>query len=143
MQYMLDTNICSYIIKHRPEGVLKHFKSVPADACMISSVSLAELRYWVARNHWLHKKSNNTGEPNINEMIINAFISRLGIEPFGYEAAAVYGEMRAYLEAKGQMIGSEDLMIGSHALSLKCTLITNNVREFKRFPGLKVENWVV
>jgi tRNA(fMet)-specific endonuclease VapC len=139
---MLDTNICSYILKHRPKQVLQKFKSIPDDACMISSVSLAELRYWVAKNNLLHQKSKNPGTPNINEEIINQFVSRLSVEPFGYEAAATYGDMRAYLEAKGEPIGSEDLMIGSHALSMKCVLVTNNIKEFKRFPGLALENWV-
>jgi tRNA(fMet)-specific endonuclease VapC len=139
---MLDTNICSYIIKNRPQSILHKFKSLPEEACLISSVTLAELRYWIARNYQHHQSSKNAGVPKINEDIINQFLSRLNIEAFGYEAAGVYGEMRALFESKGTPVGSEDLMIGSHALSLRCTLVTNNIREFERFPGLKIENWI-
>jgi tRNA(fMet)-specific endonuclease VapC len=142
MKYMLDTNICSYIIKHRPQEVYEKFKAIAIEDCVISSITLAELRYWVARNKLLHKRSKNLGQPNVNELVIDQFVSHLGVEDFGSLAADAYGELRADLEARGVMIGSEDLMIGAHAISLKYTLITNNTKEFIRLPGLLVENWV-
>ena len=67
MKYMLDTNICSYIIKQKPLSVLEKLKTVPIEECGISSITLAELRYWVGKNKRLHQKSRNTGKPNINE----------------------------------------------------------------------------
>jgi len=142
MNYMLDTNICSYIIKNRPQEVLKKFKTIPMENCAISSITLAELRYWVSRNKLHHKRSKNHGEPYINELVIDNFVNHLAIEDFDSLAADKYGEVRAELESKGKMIGSEDLMIGAHALSLDYVLVTNNTKEFKRIAGLKLENWV-
>ena len=142
MKYMLDTNICSYIIKHRPPEVYAKFKSISMAECGISSITLAELRYWVARNKMQHKKSKNSSQPNINELVIDQFISHLNIQEFDSVAADSYGDIRSDLESRGIMIGSEDLLIGAHACSLHCVLVTNNVKEFKRIRGLEVENWV-
>ncbi|HLF67076.1 MAG TPA: type II toxin-antitoxin system VapC family toxin [Gammaproteobacteria bacterium] len=139
---MLDTNICSYIIKNRPHSVLEKFKTLEIEDCGISSITLAELRYWVARNKRLHVQSNNPGQPNINEQIINDFVTHLWVIEFDSHAAGVYGDIRDALEGRGEMIGAEDLMIGSHAISLDCILVTNNEREFKRLPGIKLENWL-
>ncbi len=143
MKYMLDTNICSYIIKNRPMEVLKKFKTIPMEDCVISSITLAELRYWVARNKLHHKRSKNHGEPNVNEFVIDQFVSHLAVEEFDSIAADTYGEVRAELESKGKLIGSEDLLIGAHALSLKYILVTNNLKEFKRISGLRLENWIL
>lgn len=142
MKYMLDTNICSYIIKHRPKEVYAKFKSISMAECGISSITLAELRYWVARNKLQHKKSSNAGQPNINELVIDQFVSHLNIQEFDSIAADTYGDIRAELESRGTVIGSEDLLIGAHARSLNCVLVTNNVKEFKRIRGLEIENWV-
>jgi tRNA(fMet)-specific endonuclease VapC len=142
MKYMLDTNICSYIIKNRPQEVFKKFKTLSMEDCVISSITLAELRFWVARNEQLHKRSKNQGQPNINALVIDHFVSHLGIEDFGSLAADAYGELRADLESRGDMIGAEDLMIGAHAISLSCILVTNNLKEFKRLRGIRLENWV-
>ncbi|HEV2614068.1 MAG TPA: PIN domain-containing protein [Gammaproteobacteria bacterium] len=142
MKYMLDTNICSYIIKNRPQEVFKKFKTLAMEDCVISSITLAELRYWVARNKLLHKRSKNQGEPNINELVIDHFVSHLSVEDFDSSAADVYGEIRADLESRGEIIGAEDLMIGAHAISLDCTLITNNLKEFKRLHRIRLENWI-
>ncbi len=141
MKYMLDTNICSYIIKNRPMEVFKKFKTIPMKDCLISSVTLAELRYWVARNKLHHKRSKNKGDPNINELVIDHFVSHLSVQDFDSSAAEAYGEIRADLEARGEIIGSEDLMIGAHAISLGCVLVTNNLKEFKRIPKIRLENW--
>ena len=144
MKYMLDTNICSYIIKHNPPEVLSKFKNLHEDDCVISSVTVSELKYWIARNNQLHKTSKNTGTPKFNEMIVNDFISRLPIVDYDLYAAEVYGWLRVELESKGTTIGNMDLMIGAHAISLKMTLVTNNLKEFNRLHshGLQLENWV-
>lgn len=142
MKYLLDTNICSYIIKNRPLSVLEKFRTLEMDDCGISSITLAELRYWVARNKRLHQQSNNKGKPNINEQVINNFLIHLWIAEFDNHAARVYGDIRDALEASGKIIGAEDLMIGSHAISLGCILVTNNEREFKQMPRIRLENWV-
>ena len=142
MRYMLDTNICSYIIKNRPQEVFEKFKTLAMEDCVISSITLAELRFWVARNKRLHLRSKNQGKPNVNELVIDHFVSHLGVEEFDSLAADTYGELRAEIEARGQMIGAEDILIGAHAISLKCILVTNNIKEFKRLPGIQLENWV-
>ncbi len=139
---MLDTNICSYIIKNRPDSVLRKFRTLAIEDCGISSITLAELRYWVARNKRLHLQSNNAGHPNINEHIINEFVTHLWVVEFDSHAAGVYGDIRDDLEARGAIIGAEDLMIGAHAISLNCVLVTNNEQEFMRLPGIRLENWV-
>jgi tRNA(fMet)-specific endonuclease VapC len=141
MKYLLDTNICSYIIKYKPLEVWKKFKSLPIEDCAISSITLAELKYWVARNKRLHEKSKNHGTPNINEQIIDNFVSHLDVVEFDTEAAIVYGKVRDALEAKGITVGSADLFIGSHAISLRAVLVTNNVKDFKAFPDIQLENW--
>lgn len=142
MKYMLDTNICSYIIKKRPLSVFEKLKTIPIDCCGISSITLAELRYWVGRNKRLHQRSQNAGKPNINEAVIDQFISHLSIAKFDSLAADAYGEIRAELEQTGKLIGSEDLFIAAHALSIDSILVTNNVREFEKVPNLIIENWV-
>ena len=142
MKYILDTNICSYIIKNRPLEVLAKFKSVGTDNCVISSITVAELKYWVARNKRLHILSGNTHIPKINEQVINQFLHHLLIIDFDAHAANSYGELRTTLEEKGKPIGSMDLMIAAHALSLDIILVTNNIKEFDRVPKLELENWI-
>ncbi len=142
MKYMLDTNICSYIIKQRPLSVLEKLKTVPIEECGISSITLAELRYWVGKNKRLHQKSRNTGKPNINEEVIDKFVSHLNIAQFDSLAADAYGDIRAELEQNGTLIGSEDLFIAAHAVSMNSILVTNNIKEFENVPNLIIENWL-
>ena len=142
MKYLLDTNICSYIIKYKPLEVWKKFKSVSIDDCGISSITLAELKYWVARNKRLHEKSNNHGSPKINEHIIDNFVSHLNVLDFDVPAANIYGKIRDSLDAKGIIVGNADLFIGSHAISLGAILVTNNTKDFAAFPNIQLENWV-
>ena len=142
MKYMLDTNICSYIIKQKPLSVLEKLKTVPIEECGISSITLAELRYWVGKNKRLHQKSRNAGKPNINEEVIDKFVSHLNIAQFDSLAADAYGDIRAELEQKGKLIGSEDLFIAAHAVSMNSILVTNNIKEFENVPNLIIENWL-
>ncbi len=129
--YMLDTDICSYIIRERPLQVLEHFKRVEMDHLCISVVTYAELLYGV--EHSSSKK--------VNRSIIDDFILHLSIIPWNEEAAEHYGNIRAYLQAKGRVIGSMDMMIAAHARSQKMTLVTNNDKHFQRVQKLTVENW--
>jgi len=129
--YMLDTNICSYIIKQRPSEVLKKFEKVQKDQICISILTYAELQYGVER----------ASSKRINQEIIEAFVDRLKILPWDMEAAQHYAKIRNYLEKQGTPIGSMDMMIASHARSQDYTIVTNNLREFERVPNLKLENW--
>lgn len=139
---MLDTNICSYIIKHRPLEVLAKFKTLQIDDCCISSITYTELKYWVARNKCSHIKSQNQGNPKINEQVINNFVSHLNVVEFDAHAADVYAGIRDAIEAKGLIVGDADLLIGAHAISLNNILVTNNMKDFINFPTIQLENWV-
>ncbi len=132
MRYMLDTNICIYVIKHKPESVLRELKKLdPEDVC-ISSITYAELAYGV-------EKSAQTER---NRLALAMMLSCIGIVAFDDAAAAEYGEIRASLEKGGTPIGSMGMLIAAHARSSGCTLVTNNTKEFCRVKGLKVVNWV-
>lgn len=131
MKYMLDTNICIYIIKQKPSRVLKRFKEYSPGDILISSISLAELRYGAEKS--LHVKQNLDA--------LSGFIIPLEIVPFDERAADEYGKVRTQLEKAGQPIGSMDMLIGAHALSLGVMIVTNNTKEFRRIKSLKVENW--
>lgn len=133
MKFMLDTNICIYLIKQKPVKVLKHFKSHSIGDIGISSISLAELRYGVSKSQYVEK----------NQQALNEFILPLEVSDFNEKAAEEYGIIRAELEKKGRPIGAMDMLIGSHALSLNVTLVTNNVREFKEIKNLKVVDWSI
>jgi len=128
---MLDTNICIYIIKQKPPAVLEHFKEYRIGDIGISSITLAELRYGVAKS----------GYPDKNAEALEEFIIPLEIFPFTEDATLAYGELRAILEKLGNPIGSMDLLIAAHAVSLGVTLVTNNTREFSRVPGLNLVDW--
>ena len=132
MKFMLDTNICIYIIKQKPAKVLKRFAQYSPGYILLSSETLAELRYGVEKS--LHVQQNHDA--------LSGFIVPLEIADFDEKAADEYGKVRAKLEKKGQPIGSMDMLIGAHALSLGVTIVTNNTKEFRRINGLTVENWV-
>jgi len=130
---MLDTNICIYIIKQKPPEVLKRFLEYQVGDITMSAITLAELRYGVAKSQYRGK----------NAKALDEFILPLVVLPFDEEATKSYGEIRAALEKAGTPIGSMDLMIAAHAVCLDMTLVTNNTREFKRVPGLKVADWTI
>ena len=131
LKYMLDTNIIIYIIKNKPEKVRKTFKTHYGQIC-ISAVTLMELIYGA-------EKSAN---PERNLRDIEGLSARLDVLPYDDDAATHTGQLRAELAKAGRPIGPYDQMIAGHARSLGLILITNNIREFKRVPGLRVENWV-
>ncbi|SHM92359.1 tRNA(fMet)-specific endonuclease VapC [Caldanaerovirga acetigignens] len=132
MRYMLDTNICIYIIKKKPVNVLDRLKRLDIGDICISVITLAELVYGV-------EKSQNREK---NQTALAAFLAPIEILPFSDRAAVKYGEIRAFLEKTGQTIGAYDLLIAAHALSENLTLVTNNVSEFGRIPDLSIENWI-
>lgn len=132
MIYMLDTNICIYVINSRPAAVLARFRQERFGDVVISSVTAAELAFGVAKS----------GSAR-NRQALEMFLSALEILPFDESAIWHYGDLRAELEQRGQPIGTLDTMIASHALATNTILVTNNLREFQRVPKLRLENWVV
>ncbi len=132
MKIMLDTNICIYVIKQKPLDVIDRFNQTEISQIGISSITLSELLYGVSKS----------SKPEQNRIALMQFIAPLEILPYGDEASQYYGELRAHLEKQGTPIGSLDMLIAAHALSIPCTLVTNNEKEFIRIPDLKIENWV-
>ena len=131
LKYLLDTNIVIYVIKQRPIQVLEIFNRHHGRMA-ISSITLAELAHGA-------EKSSDISR---NTAVVEDFVSRLAVLPYDEKAAWQYGNIRAALEKLGQPIGINDLHIAAHARSNGLTLITNNMREFERVPGLLLENWV-
>ena len=132
MKFMLDTNTCIYIIKQKPSEVIERFKRTKISQIGISSITLSELFYGVSKS----------SKPKQNQVALAQFIAPLVIMPYGDEAAQYYGDIRANLEKQGTPIGSLDMLIAAHALSIACTLVTNNEKEFIRILNLKIDNWV-
>ena len=133
MKYLLDTNICIFVIKRKPALVLQRFQQESPDEVAISSVTLAELRYGADKSASAAK----------NHAALDSFLMPISIADFDSLAADHYGKVRAYLERRGTPIGPLDTMIAAHALSLKVTLVTANTSEFSRVPGLVFEDWTV
>lgn len=131
LKYMLDTNMAIYVIKRRPLSVLEKFNQRAGQLC-ISSITLAELHHGVEKSEQVSR----------NLAVLEDFTSRLEVLPYPAEAAAQYGDIRAGLERKGQVIGVNDLHIAGHARSAGLVLVTNNEKEFARVAGLRVENWL-
>jgi len=132
MRYLLDTNICIYLIKHSPTAVFKRFQKLRVGEVGISAITFCELQFGVA----------NSSKPEKNQLALMEFLAPLEILDFPSAAGVVYGEVRAQLRRKGTPIGNFDLLIGAHAVHAGLTLVTNNTKEFKRIPNLKLENWV-
>jgi tRNA(fMet)-specific endonuclease VapC len=131
MRYLLDTNICIYLIKKKPLTVLQKFEAQTVGEIGISTITVAELQFGVHKSQY----------PTQNQRALEQFLIPLAIVEFDYLAAVAYGRIRAILEQQGTPIGSLDLLIAAQALSLDITLITNNLREFSRVPNLKLVNW--
>ena len=131
MIFMLDTDICIYIIKRKPDSVLKRLESLQPGQLAMSAITFAELMNGA-------KKSQHV-EANLERL--NALSELLDIRPFDKQAAVYYGDVRSSLEKRGEIIGGNDLLIAAHALSLGWILVTNNEREFSRVEGLKIVNW--
>jgi tRNA(fMet)-specific endonuclease VapC len=132
IQYLLDTNICIYIIKRKPIQVINKLQSLNISEVGISSITLSELEYGVAKS----------SRPDQNKVALAEFLSPVEILPYDDNAAEEYGKVRSTLESMGTPIGSLDMLIAAHSLALDCILVTNNEKEFLRVPDLHVENWV-
>ena len=132
MLCMLDTDICIHLIKRKPIHVLERLKTFRPAEVAVSSATVAELQYGVYKS----------SRPERNQEALAEFLLPLEVVSFDESAAAHYGEIRTDLERKGTIIGAMDLFIAAHARSLSLTLVTNNIAEFQKVPGLRVENWV-
>jgi tRNA(fMet)-specific endonuclease VapC len=130
--YLLDTNICIYIINNNPKHVVKHVKTIKPHQIKLSSISLAEMEYGAS-------KSKNR-ESNRKALI--HFVSAFDIIEFNDNDAEIYGLIRADLEKKGKVIGPYDMQIAAQAISRNLILVTNNISEFSRVLNLKTENWI-
>jgi tRNA(fMet)-specific endonuclease VapC len=131
MKFMLDTDICIYLLKQHPL-ILARFAQHPMSDIGISTITVAELEFGVA-------KSGSTR----NKKTLASWLPLLQQPPFDSTASRAYGQVRAELELKGTPIGPLDTLIAAHAISLGLTLVTNNVREFQRISGLNIENWTM
>lgn len=131
MRYMLDTNICIYAIKHKPEKVIIRLQEHDPEEVCISSITYAELVHGVEKSQSKEK----------NRLALDLLLSNIEIMNFDASAAEAYGKIRADLELKGTPIGPLDTLIAGHAQSLGYIVVTNNTKEFARIDGLKIENW--
>ncbi len=136
MVYLLDTNTCIYLLTgNQPDyqrNILARLDTLPRnERPVISTVVLSELQYGVRKSRW--RKANQT--------LLDEFLLDFDVNDYGASAAVFYGELRTDLEKRGQPIGSMDMMIAAHALSLDATLVTHNTREFRRVKGLRLEDW--
>ena len=131
IKYMFDTNICIYMIKQKPQNLVERFRQVQVSEIGISSITLSELEYGVMKS----------AIPEQNKLALAQFIAPIEIPAYDDVAAQYYGKIRAHLERQGTPIGSLDMLIAAHALSLDSVLITNKESEFKRISNLKIENW--
>ncbi|MCP3874880.1 MAG: type II toxin-antitoxin system VapC family toxin [Desulfobacteraceae bacterium] len=132
MNFLIDTNICIYIMNRCPPEVIQKFKNSEVGQIAISSITVSELQYGVSKSKYRGQNSKRLDE----------FLTPFQILSFDEYAAKYYGEIRSHLETQGTTIGPLDLLIAAHALSQNLVLVTNNEKEFKRIPSLKVENWV-
>jgi len=132
MNYMLDTNICVSLIRQKQRGLIERLTSHDPDEVGVSIITVAELSYGAQKSV----------QPSQNLRALEQFLLPLEVADFDQSAADTYGLVRAHLETNGNPIGSMDMLIGAHALSLGVVLVTNNIREFKRIPNLRVEDWL-
>ena len=131
MRYMLDSNICIYTIKRKPQKVLLKLNECRQDGLAISAITLAELEHGVSGSE--HQEKNRDA--------LIQFLSIVDILPFDSSAAFEYGKIHASLQKKGKLIGPLDMLIAGHAISMGLIVVTNNVRELGRVDGLAVEDW--
>ena len=131
VRYLLDTNICIYIRRRRPPEVLARFEKLKPGEAALSVITYGELLYGVEKNQSRAKAMQ----------LLREMLAFLPVLPLPAEVGESYGAIRADLEARGEVIGNNDLWIAAHAKSAKLTLVTNNEREFRRIGGLKIQNW--
>ncbi len=132
MRFLIDTNICIYIMNDHPPEVIKKFRKTGVGNICVSSITVSELQYGAC----------NSKQIKNNQKRLNEFLRPFEIISYDESASIYYGQIRSYLEKQGTVIGPLDMLIAAHALSEHLTLITNNKKEFNRVKSLKVENWV-
>ena len=132
IRFLFDTDICVHLLRGRAPQLYRRLRRHKVDEVAISSITLAELQYGVAKS----------ARPGRHEALLAQFLAPLAIAPFDAGAAEAYGKVRTALERQGVPIGPLDTLIAAHALALHCTLVTCNEREFRRVEGLAVENWL-
>ena len=131
MKYLLDTNICIYVIRQKPQKVFERFKRHRVGEIGISAITYSELCFGVA----------NSAAPERNQLALTEFLAPLEVLPYLPDVAPTYGRVRADLVRHGKPIGPLDTLIAAHALHLGAVLVTNNAAEFSRVSLLKIENW--
>ena len=131
MMYLLDTDICIYVINHKPQQVFERFRQYQLGQLAVSSITASELAFGV-------EKSGSER----NKQALKKFLSPLEILPYDEQAVWHYAQLRHDLQSKGQTVGSLDMLIAAYALALDVVLVTNNTKEFERIERLKLENWV-
>ena len=130
--YMLDTDTCAFVMRGPSENLRAKLLATPIDEQSISVVTLAELLFGIKLS----------SQAKRNRIALDAFMKHLTVMEWPEEAAEHYAEIRTHLHKSGQMIGANDLLIAAHARCVDAVVVTNNEREFRRVPGLKVENWL-
>ena len=133
MKYLLDTNICIYLMKGKYPALADKILSLKTENICISSITVYELEYGAAKSHWGSKTRQN----------MRLFLSPFNILPFTDKDAVAAGSIRAYLETHGKPIGAYDILIASQAMSGGMTVITHNIQEFSRIPNLKTADWTL
>jgi tRNA(fMet)-specific endonuclease VapC len=131
-RYLLDTNICIYIQRNRPDEVLARFEKLKPGDAAISVITWGELLYGAEKSR----------QRKMALQLLEEFKTFVPVLPIPENAGKAYGAIRALLESKGTPIGNNDLWIAAHAKAAALTIVTNNEREFQRIPGLKIQNWV-
>ena len=132
MLYMLDTNMCSYIIRDNPKGIFQKLKEAEREHTIaLSNIVVSELLYGASKK----------GSTKLIK-VVHMFVEQFTIHDYNKASAKAYANIRTTLEKKGQVIGVHDMLIAAHALSLDATIVTNNTKEFERVDGLVIENWV-
>jgi tRNA(fMet)-specific endonuclease VapC len=133
IHYMLDTNACIHVITGRVPSVRARLQAIPPEQIGLSAVVVAELQFGISLAAPTRRQTNQEA--------LDRFLEMVAVEDWPAEAAALYGEQRAALRRLGQTIGANDLLIGCHALHRQRALVTQNLREFERLQGLRVEDW--
>jgi tRNA(fMet)-specific endonuclease VapC len=132
MNYLIDTNICIYILNRKPKSVLDRFESFNTEKIGISSITVAELEFGA--------KNSKRRKENLERLEL--FLFPFEILPFKGKSAKFYGDIRSKLELKGHVIGQLDMLIAAQALEKNLVLVTNNQKEFSRISNLKLDNWI-
>lgn len=134
MTYLFDTNICIYLINNKYEYLIDRVENIGIEEIAISTISIAELEYGIAKSKSHYKEENR--------IALMEFLLPFKFLPFEQNDAYEYGIIRSELQAQGNVIGNMDMLIGAQALSNDLTLVTNNIKEFKRIEGIRIENWI-